>query len=319
MKTTIQALLVMMAFAFFSCNKQNGLDSSTTTTDLSKAQLKSATIAVNDVAVEGVSEEANYEAEFYSGYEHLLRDLAHFKGRKGDLLAEHAPMHYANGKIPVVSIDTTATVYPITITIDYGTSTETNHGRLINGKVIIVISGAKDTDGSTSTISYIGCKIDSIGIEGHCVEIFNGDNVTTRKTTTISEVKFTLANGTVIDRNGNEVHEWLKGVNTPNDRNDDMIQITGSIDVKSSTGDTYSRTITKPLIQLGDCRDHVQGTVQYSQNNVVIAQLDYGDGTCDTLANLTTNGATVEIQLKGFMPKAMTEGQHKGMPHGKGK
>jgi len=316
MKTTIQALLVIISFAFFSCEKTDEVS----TSDLTAAQLKSATIAVNDVAVQSVSEEADYEADFYAEYEHMLRQLAHFKGKKGNLLAGQGHNHYVEGQTPVVSIDTAAAGYPITISIDYGDGIETNHGRLISGKVTIGISGAKDTDGSTRTIVYTNCVIDSIGVNGKCIQTFNGDNATTRKMTTVSDVVFTLvADGTKITRVGNHVREWLKGIDTPKERADDMIQVTGSIKVETSAGVKYSRVITEPLIKLGDCRHHVQGIVEYSQNGSVIATLDYGDGECDNLANLTTDGTTVEIELKGKMPKAKTEGMHKGPGHGKGK
>jgi len=210
----------------------------------------------------------------------------------------------------------------ITSSFDYSESILTNHGRVIRGKVTIEISGAKDTDGSTRTITYVNCEIDSIGINGTSTETFNGDNATTRKKTTVSDVEFKLADGTVIHRVGNEVHEWLEGLATPMERDDDRIQVTGTIDVTSSTGDTYSREITDPLIRLGDCKNPVQGIVEFSKNDAVIATLDYGDGTCDNLANLTTDGATVEIELKGGcnMPKPKTEGQHMGAgKHGKGK
>jgi hypothetical protein len=78
---------------------------------------------------------------------------------------------------------------------------------------------------------------------------------------------------------------------------------------------------------LGDCKNPVEGIVVFTKNGTEIASLDYGTGTCDNLANLTTDGATVEIKLKGEgkMPKAETEGEHPGgmhkggMGHGKGK
>jgi hypothetical protein len=329
MKTTIKAILVITAFAFFACDKtgtNDGID--LTTTDLSVSQLKSATLAVNDVAVESVAEEANFEADFYGGYEQMLRQLAETKGKKSDLLAGKGKFHYVEGDLPVVSIVTATEGYPITITIDYGTTgTETNHGRVITGIVTIVISGAKDTEGSTRTITYTNCTIDGIGINGISTETFNGDNLLSRKITCTSDVTFTLADGTtVLKRVGNDVREWLEGVGTPMERDDDRIQVTGSVEVESSTGDTYSRVITVPLIRLGDCKHPVEGIVTFSKANVVTATLDYGDGTCDNLAVLTTDGVPVEIELKGDgkMPKAKTEGEHKGMPkggkkHGKGK
>jgi hypothetical protein len=316
MKTTIKAILVITAFAFFSCDKSNTTDVIDSATDLSATQLKSATMTVNDVAVESVAEEANFETNFYGEYEHMLRQLAKFKGKKNDLLKGNGKFHYVEGKTPLVSIDKTDDSYPVTITIDYGTGIESMNGRIISGKVTIVISGPRNTDGSTRAITYENCKIDDISIEGTSTETFNGDNATTRKRTITSQVKFTLADGTVLDRTGNNIHEWIKGLDTPMERDDDMIQVTGSIEVKSSTGDTYSRVITEPLVRLGDCKHPVQGIVTYSKNEVVVGELNYGDGTCDNLANLTTDGATVEIELKDQgMPKAKTEGEHPGGMH----
>ncbi len=318
MKTTIKALLVILTFAFFSCQKNDVIEPSPST-DLNSVQLKSATIAVNDVAVESVSDEANYETYFYGEYEHLLRQLAQTKGRMGNLMAGQTGMHYMNGSAPNVSIDNAAAGYPITITVDYGTGTETHHGKMISGKVVIEISGAKNVDGSTRTISFINCVIDSIGINGKNIETFNGDNLTTAKMTTLSDVNFTLVNGTVISRVGNNVKEWLKGMDTQLERDDDMMQITGTINVKSSTGENYSRVISDPLIRLGDCNYPVQGIVKYNQNGNEIASLDYGTGICDNLAELTSGGKTVEIVLKDHaMPEAMTDGQHHNNMGGNG-
>lgn len=325
MKTKILALLVIFSFAFFACNKND----ESLSDDQSSTLLKSATIAVNDLAVESVAQEVNFETDFYSGYEHLLRQLAHFKGGKGNLLAGQGRNllagkghnHYVEGEIPVVSIDTAEAGYPITITIDYGDGITTNRGRLIAGTVTIEISGERNTDGSTRKITFTDCIIDSIGINGTSIETFYGDNTTIRKTTNNSDVTFTLADETVIERVGNNVREWLQGLDTPTDRTDDMIQTTGSINVKSSTGENYSRIITEPLINLGDCRHHVQGIVQYRQNDAVIAELNYGDGTCDNLATMTSGGETIKIELKGKMPKANLEGHmnRNGLMGGKGK
>ncbi|HEY3370996.1 MAG TPA: hypothetical protein VGK10_09125 [Prolixibacteraceae bacterium] len=315
MKTKILALLVILTFAFYACEKQDGVGP---TTDLTDLQLKSASIAVNDVAVEGVTQEANYETDFYAGYENLLRQLAHFKGGKGNLMEGHKGMHYVEGQTPVVSIDTAAAGYPIVITIEYGDSTATKNGRVISGTVKIELSGKKGTDGSTRTISYIGCKIDSIGIEGTSSQTFNRDTTTTRTMTLTSDITFTLADGTVLHRTGDSVREWIKGLDTPLDREDDMIQTTGSLHVVSSTGDTYVKLITEPLIEIEDCHHPVSGIVQYIQNDVLISELNYGDGTCDNLAELTTGGETIEIELHGKMPKADLKGHHPDHMDGKG-
>lgn len=310
MKTKILTLLVILSFAFFSCEKQDGVEQSNN--DLSEMQLKSASIAVNDVAVESVAEEVNYEIDFYAGYEQLLRQLAHVKGGKGNLLKGHKGLHYVEGQSPLVSIDTTGTGYPIVITIEYGDSTATKKGRVLSGTVTVELSAKKGTDGATRTITYTGCSIDSIGIEGITTQSFYANDSINRKMTVISDVTFTLADSTVITRVEDSAREWIKGLDTELEGDDDMVQITGSIEVESSTGDSYLRLITEPLIKLGDCRHPVEGIVEYSQNGAVIAELNYGDGSCDELALLTTGDETIEIELKGKMPKAKMDGFRNG-------
>jgi len=308
MKTTIQALLIIISIVFFACQQNDNIQPAT---DLTVMQLKSATLAVNDVAVENVSDEVNFETYFYGEYEQLLRALAHTRGNNRDLMAGKGNLHYVNGMHPAVSIDKTDDSYP-----DYGTGIETKHGKVIKGKVVIVISGPRKVDGSTRTITYTNCEIDSIGINGTCTETFNGDNLATRMITVDSNVDFTLPDGTVLTREGINVRKWLQGLDTPMERDDDMIQITGTINITSSASDKYARVISSdnPLIRLGDCQHPVQGTVTFYKNDAEIASLDYGDGTCDNLAELTTGDTIVEIEMKEHkMPKAKTEGQHKHM------
>jgi len=296
MKTRILALLVIVSFTFFSCQKNDV----STSSDASAALLKSATIATSDVAVQSASVEASLEADFYAGYERILRELSHVKGKKGDLLHGHDALHYVQDEMPVVTIDTAASGYPITINIDYGTGIKTDHGKVISGTVKVVINGDKNTDGSTREITFTNCAVDTIGINGTSIEKFIGDNTSTRKITSSSDVTFTITNGATLVRKGTETSEWLAGVATPEDRDDDKIVITGSITVENTTDKiTYSKTITDGLVKLGDCRNIVAGTVEYSQGGVVIATLDYGDGTCDEVASLTTGGTTTEITLKG--------------------
>ena len=210
-----------------------------------------------------------------------------------------------SGETPTVTIDTAATGYPITITIDYGTGIETDHNKVIKGKVTIVVNGEQNTDGSTREITYADCAVDSIAISGTSIEKFIGDNSTTRKITSNSDVTFTITDGATFVRKGTETTEWLAGVSTPIDRSDDKVAISGSITVDNTTDNiSYSRTITQELLELGDCRNIVSGTVEYKQAGAVIGTLDYGDGTCDNLATLTVGGTTTEITLKG------PEGKH---------
>lgn len=296
MKTKILALLVFSSVAFFACQKND--DSSTA--DDSASLLKSATIATTDVAVQSASLESSLEADFYAGYERILRQLSHVKGRKGDLMRGQGASHYIDGETPTVSIDTAAAGYPITIVIDYGDGIETDHGKVIKGKVTIVVNGGKNTDGSTREITFANCAIDTIAVNGTSTEKFVGDNTTTRKITTSSNVTFAITDGATFVRKGVETTEWLAGISTTKDRTDDKVVVTGAVTVDNTTDNiSYSKTITNGLVKLGDCRYIVSGTVEYKQAGSVIGTLEYGDGTCDNVATLAVGGTTTEVTLKG--------------------
>jgi len=298
-------LMSFLMIVFFSCQK----DETTTTTD--ETVLKSGEIVASDITVESVLSEANYEAELFSQSERWLRALSKFKHGKKNLFEGKQCDRYAEGSFPVVSIDTAEAGYPITILIDYGTGTVLHHGETISGTVSIEITAAKNTDGAKRIITYNGCKIDSVTITGTDVELFNGDNATTRKNTITTDVNFVLDNGTKLARKGTAVHEWLEGLATQQEHADDKIQKTGSVSVTSSDGNEWTKTIKEPLIKLGDCRNYVQGTVEYLLNSDVVAVLDYGDGTCDTTAILTIGDEQVEITFQNNHSNK-NEGKSKG-------
>jgi hypothetical protein len=291
MKTRNLILMSFLMIVFFACQK----DETTTTTD--ETALKSGEIVASDITVESVLSEANYEAELFSQSEMWLRALSKFKHGKKNLFEGKFCNRYAGGSFPEVSIDTAETGYPITILIDYGDGTVLHHGKTISGTVSIEITAARNTDGAKRIVTYNGCKIDSVTVTGTETELFNGDNATTRKTTVTTDLNFVLDNGTKLARKGTAVHEWLEGLATQQEHADDKIQKTGSVSVSSSDGNEWVKTIKEPLIRLGDCRNYVQGTVEYLLNSNVVAVLDYGDGACDTTAVLTIGDKQVEISL----------------------
>jgi len=310
MKTRNLILMSFLMIVFFSCQK----DETTTTTD--ETALKSGAIVAGDITVESVLSEANYEAELFSQSERWLRVLSKFKHGKKNLFEGKHSNRYADGTFPEVSIDTAAAGYPITILIDYGDSTVLHHGKTISGTVSIEITAAKNTDGAKRIITYNGCKIDSVTITGTEVELFNGDNATTRKNTVTTDVSFVLDNGTKLARKGTAVHDWLEGLATQQEHSDDKIQKTGSVSVSSSDGNEWAKTIKDPLIRLGDCRNYVQGTVEYILNSNVVAVLDYGTGACDTTALLTVGDKQVEISLAGKEAKSENGFPWKGKSKG---
>jgi len=308
MRFRILSLIAFLAIVFGSC--QNDEKLSSTDNSVSDSILKSAEIATSDVTVEGVLEEVNYEADFFAESERLLRALAGNHGHGWNVLNGFHCGYYNDSDFPTVSVDTAETGYPIVITIEFGDSTVIHHGTVVSGTVAIELSAPRDTDGATRTITYTDCKVDSVGIDGTSVEVFNGD-LTSRKVSNSVDVTFVLADGTELQLTGSHVREWLSGLDTPLVHEDDSIQSTGSSEIVSSTGDSWSKEIIEPLIKTGACRSIVQGVVQYTMNDEVIATLDYGFGTCDNTATLTVDGEDIEIELHGSGAHADIDGRHR--------
>ena len=59
---------------------------------------------------------------------------------------------------------------------------------------------------------------------------------------------------------------------------------------------SYIRTIKTPLFYDTDCEFIKSGIVELNRKGNITV-IDYGDGTCDDKATVTTNGTTEEINL----------------------
>jgi len=299
MKAKILTLAIILLIGITSCQKTDVISPNSS----EEMILKSIDISVNDLRVEEIAQESCFEAEYFSNSEQLLKQIAHMKGRKGNLLEWKQGLRYQMGQCPDVSIDTADAGYPITITLNYGESTVLQNGRTLSGTMIIEITGPKQIDGTTRTVNYADFVIDSVTIEGTIVQKFSGDNVSERIISVNEVLSFTFPDGTEIDRTSARVHNWLEGIDTMGN-DDDKIEITGSVNTTVSGGDSYLKEIVEPLIKLGNCHYFVKGITQISLNGEVISVLDFGNGECDNNATLATGGETINIDLSGRIPKA---------------
>jgi hypothetical protein len=82
-------------------------------------------------------------------------------------------------------------------------------------------------------------------------------------------------------------------------KDDDMLKsaIYENEDLYLKESGDFEKVITKPLIKLDDCKYIVEGTIEFRKDGVVIAIIDFGDGTCDDIATKTVDGETTEFTL----------------------
>ncbi len=320
MKTQNLGIVIIMAVVLFSCQSDDVLTSLTGDDELN---LKSATLATADVTAECVLGDVDLEADYYTYAQKVIKQVAKLTGNSRRIANSHFMDKFYSGDGPVISIDTAEAGYPIVISLDYGDSTVTRNGKVLSGAIIMEISGDKHTDGATRIVTYENFFVDSVSLSGSKSEVFNITADSILVITSSGNIVLTLPDGSTITAVTEKQRTWIEGDDTPFIHDDDILQVTGKTVFTTSEGESFVKEIIIPLLRTGDCRNFVQGTVQYVQDGVEIAVLDYGNGECDEVATLTTaDGETVEIELRagkshGKNDNAKNNG--KGKTNGKGK
>ena len=305
MKTNLILLAALSLVIFFSCNKND---------DFNSVELDQEDIAAKETAVESSMSTVDYEIDYFSGSSDIMNSFASevptssvkgnfkFKGVFGKVGFGD---RYKIGKGPEVTIDKPEEAnYPKTITIDYGTETETKHGIIISGKIIITVSAAPRTEGATKTISYENFVIDGKEVSGGSSRVFNAGEADGSGTITITgERVITFDDASISTRKVKKVKKWISGLDTKFNPSDDQLEITGETSVINSDNTQYKKAITKALKKIGECRYIVEGIVEISINGTVETTIDYGNGECDNIVTITKDGETKEVKIGNWKRK----------------
>jgi hypothetical protein len=152
-----------------------------------------------------------------------------------------------------------------------------------------------------------------------CEDYFvNGNQVTgtTTVSTTINadgnhvaqikeEGTVTMADGSgTITWNSEKTRVVKKGTDTL-DRKDDVIEVTGTASGTLLSGNTFTSATQTPLVRTRqkDCAGvFISGITNISISDGTEIVVDYGDGTCDNLATVTTDGVSETITIGKFRP-----------------
>ena len=301
MKRIIGFSISILAVALFSCQNDNvdiPIDEG-----LSE---KSAQITLTEIKLEAAATEVEYEVEFYANAEETITRWWNM----GRMWKWSNKLRYKVNQCPDIHIQSEPGGYPKTITLNYGDSTVLRNGKVLSGIIVIEISGPKRSRDYNCMVSYDDFGIDSLLIEGSSLITVDKNEDVFRRFE--SDFLFTM------NRNSERVWEWIEGMETDDEQNDDVIQITGFVNAQNSAGDIYKKEIVEPLIRLRDCRYIVKGIVEITLNGVLISSLDYGNGECNNIAILTKDGETFEVDLsKGNMNK-MPDSSQDGNQNGNG-
>lgn len=198
----------------------------------------------------------------------------------------------AHGSKSCPSVSLTPLIgYPKTLTIDFGTSGCSYHGKTVKGIISAQLTGAIRSDGTSVTVTFQNFQIDTIAVSG---TIFMSVTDVTLQGTTVTMTD-SIINGTLTMPSGtislscNMTTVWsLKG--TPINYTDDEFTISGcSASGTNREGKTFDFTVTEDLLIKASCQEIVDGKITLNTSMVPYpATIDFGDGACDGLATVST-------------------------------
>ncbi len=194
----------------------------------------------------------------------------------------------AFAECPTVTLEPTIG-YPKTLTIDYGSGCS-NYGATKKGKVTAEISDRLRKEGTTVSITFSDFYVDTVEISGTVsITIDSVDlvNQIIYFSATFNNCSVTMPSGTIA-LNGNLSFVW--NINTLTDYTDDTFEIvSGSLSGTNRDGKTFTATVQEALLFTAECKTITQGIIKVeTSDNSYPATIDFGDGTCDHIATVST-------------------------------
>lgn len=231
--------------------------------------------AISQTLIEVAADEADYQIEYRSG-----------GGNPPD-------------ECPVITSEFPRGTYPNTITIDWGTDgCEGPRGHILMGKLIVTISAPMNEDGATKTMTTENFFVDGAQLEGTRTKSNTGTDALGNKSYSRSvDLTITFPDGDQAQWQANHFLSQIEGGETIT-LFDNVFQITGNSSGVNRNGGTYSSEIVEPLVKRKDC-GWVESGLRSITRNDRNGELNYGDGECNRLAEVTLpNGQVRNIILR---------------------
>jgi len=190
--------------------------------------------------------------------------------------------------------------FPLKVVIDFGAGCTGRDGRTRKGKIIIVYTGPLFVPGNSTTTTFDGYAVNDISVEGtHKISNVSTQSIKSFRVVVLA-AKLTKPSGDFTQWNSEKTISQIEGLGTPLFPLDDVFTLDGGANGSVKKGDRFfqwSTNIKEPLVKKFVCRWIVKGIVVMRKSNTAVAELNYGNGTCDNKATLTVNGQVREITL----------------------
>ena len=330
----------------FSCSKT---ETSSPSAQLSVNALKAASVSTTSEVFDEVMEIGDETLSMYEGLLHGSDSLDKDGGRghghhgmgPGDSMHLDSVWHHGdslrvgdldhlrdnmgpdNGHLRLGSCTLITREYAgdtLKITISYSAdSCNAPDGKVRTGKILVTSIGDYWAGEALVTLSTENYVVDGNQVAGSMVvnSKINADG--NRESLIREEGSIMYGDGTgKVTLSSEKTRIATKGTNTTG-KQDDVISVTGTGSGTLLSSNTFTSKTLSPLVRdcQKECRGvYLSGITQIDVSDGTVITVDYGDGTCDNLATVTTNGVSETITLEGFLP---LRGGGKGHGHGGGK
>ncbi|MBK8424854.1 MAG: hypothetical protein IPL27_02220 [Lewinellaceae bacterium] len=187
------------------------------------------------------------------------------------------------------------TTFPKTITVDFGNGCTDSDGKFKTGKVVVTVGKIWEADTEVS-ILYDNYTEDGAQLSGRFT-LKNQSNANAGVFSIVAEdIKAADTQGFTLDYNAVQTFTQIAGHPTWWDWNDDVYEITGTIQSVLTNGETVDWTIQNPLTKANNCAWVSEGIGLLNINGLDVG-VNYGNGSCDNKGTLTINGQTYEVTL----------------------
>jgi hypothetical protein len=190
--------------------------------------------------------------------------------------------------------------FPRTKTIDFGEGCVGKNGRTFRGIIQVVYSDTARNPGATRTVSFQDFSIDDAQITGS--KVLTNVSEEAGRLTAISrnvDLNVLFPNAESASWKLDQVYQIIEGAETWT-RLDDVMELTGSASGIDREGNTFTTTITEPLLRRRTCPWIGKGIRSVTVNGENFT-IDYGEGDCNRVAILTNDeNESKEIRIRSW-------------------
>ncbi|SDE31946.1 hypothetical protein SAMN05421636_104342 [Pricia antarctica] len=252
-------LLGSMVLVVYSCSKDDK-DAVEQETELSQAEVKTV-LEIDEVS---------------SAADNIVRDL--FNTNK-------------TGKSAKVDACYQAVYSETGYSVSFDNCSVEENGEILNGSLSVVYG--KEGESYAYAVNFDHLMVGKIGIDGTRSFAFDLEQENSIVFDVVSDMTITMADGGVISEKGSKTFAIVFGEQF----GDGMLTLEGDWTLKAD-GNTYAVSVPKLLEANFGC-DYVGKGLMLLNKNGLEVSVDFGDGSCDTVAELAyPNGSKEDISLK---------------------